>query len=88
MTQLSICRDDPFRFNHLIAPHEFGALVWVPTFDEDGDGMGVLLAFLEDTDELPEDLIVPMWHASKLGCRYIELDRDADTIDGLPVFDW
>jgi hypothetical protein len=36
----------------------------------------------------PDDLVTVFAHATGKGCEYILLDRDADTIDGLPVFEW
>lgn len=46
----------------------------------------------EDTDfaelEVPDDVIHLMQEARKRGCEYVMLDCDADTLDGLPVYEW
>ena len=39
-------------------------------------------------DELPEDLRILQDYARKLGVSLIWLDRDADVMEGLPVYEW
>ena len=39
-------------------------------------------------DELPEDLQILQDYARKLGVSLIWLDRDADIMEGLPVYEW
>lgn len=37
---------------------------------------------------VPEDLKLVMQFVRKNGCSYLLMDRDADTIEGLEVFEW
>ena len=39
-------------------------------------------------DELPEDLLTILNYARKLGASLVWLDRDADEVEGLPVYEW
>lgn len=39
-------------------------------------------------DELPEDLLTILNYARKLGVSLVWLDRDADEVEGLPVYEW
>ena len=43
----------------------------------------------EPPDEAwPADLRAVMAYVRQQGCEYVNMDRDADTIDALPVHDW
>jgi hypothetical protein len=45
-------------------------------------------AWAECSDTLPPDLADCMTCARKLGCVWLCLDRDGDTLDQLPLYDW
>ena len=44
------------------------------------------------SEELPEDtpveLVEAIEYAKSIGCDWLVLDRDGETIDNLPSFDW
>jgi hypothetical protein len=42
----------------------------------------------EYDDTMPDDLKAVLTFARAHGCVNVLLDCDADTVDGLPVFDW
>lgn len=56
-----------------------GFLVWIPdpSFDRQ--------AYLDAVDPILKRILE---HARLAGADYVLLDRDADTCDALPVFDW
>lgn len=39
-------------------------------------------------DAIPDDLFAVMTWARELGCSYLLLDCDGDTVDELPHYDW
>lgn len=57
-----------------------------------GDYGWFLYAHDENCDEgdqkIPDDLWAVMQFARKEGCNYILLDRDGDTTEELPIYDW
>lgn len=48
---------------------------------------GVIVYANEPRESAPE-LAAIITHAQLLGCSWINFDRDADTIDGLPTWSW
>ncbi len=65
-----------------IVCHEYGCFMFL---SED-----VFEEHCEDLKELDfsDTFITVLKHAVKNGCYLINFDRDAETIDKLPVFDW
>lgn len=51
---------------------------------------GWIIYILDDTnvDELPESLRACVQLAKANNCRWLMFDRDEDTIDELPTYDW
>jgi hypothetical protein len=63
----------------LAREYEYGHWVWVPTED--------VAAEHDVSGDLPH-LAQLMTVARANDCRWINFDRDADPIDGLPTFEW
>ncbi len=65
-----------------VIPHEYGAWVHVRCSE------------VEDDDVCREDALlgvnvaVVLRRARELGCSWVNFDRDAEPLDGLPTFDW
>jgi hypothetical protein len=62
----------------------------IPLFYPKGE-VGWIFPLVEDhpwTDACPEDLKVLRTLAEHIGASWIMLDRDAETVAGLPVYDW
>lgn len=59
---------------------QYGALLWVPDDpQESNDGMD---------ESVPAEVLAVQLYARSLGCDYVLFDRDADTDDALPTWDW
>jgi hypothetical protein len=56
-----------------------GWLAWVP---DDPD------AYAADYPDFPAEVLVVQRYAREHGCDYILFDRDADSVAGLPRWDW
>lgn len=70
-------------FAHVVAyEFEFGALLWVPPIKPDND--------IEDlaAQGVPEEIVHIWRYARSLDCDYVLFDRDADTNDDLPTWEW
>ena len=52
--------------------HEYGAIIYTE----------------EPREGTPPELITVIQYAKSVGCLWINFDRDADTIDGLPTWSW
>lgn len=66
---------------------EIDVLAW----HENGEGVSCIVYVPRepsDMEGVPDDLMGCIHHARSLGCDRINFDRDADTVDGLPVYDW
>lgn len=63
-----------------IAPYDYGWFLTVPPDDEEEDR--------EAIDRLPADLAHVMIYARRIGVDLLRFDKDADFIDGLPVYEW
>lgn len=53
--------------------HEYGWVVFLPEKEAEG---------------IPAWFAPIMEHASRFDCMIVNFDRDADVIDGLPMWDW
>lgn len=62
-----------------IAPHEYGAVVFLPEVIEEDE--------MSKWSDLP-NLLACVRFALKHGCFMISFDRDAEAIPDLPKFDW
>lgn len=62
--------------------HEYGWWVWVPEDTAQDDEQE------QEFRAACPHLAALMDHARTLGCRYVRLDADGGTIDGLPTFEW
>ena len=68
--------------------------IWSMTVYEKGQ-WGYIFPIIDDYIEdhktrafLPSDLLTVIDFAHAQGCSWVMFDRDADQIDGLPVYDW
>lgn len=41
-----------------------------------------------DLSKRPADLVKVMEFARACGCQWVMFDRDGDTVDGLPIYEW
>ena len=63
---------------------EYGWILWAPSLTEEYSSYTAQLADLNYDERLYP--IVEL--AMRMGCAYIRFDRDCDTIDGLPQWEW
>lgn len=59
-----------------IAAYDKGAFVTIPGAPSEGQ-----------LDFMPDDLVIVLAHAQRLGCQLVRFDADGATID-LPTYDW
>lgn len=62
-----------------------------PWGERDGDGYGWFIPIIKDEPfphTCPDELVKVREFAEAQGCTWIMFDRDADTIDDLPTWDW
>ena len=55
---------------------EYGFFVYVPEESS------------EDISDCPKDLMACIEAAKERGCEWLMLDRDAETLEALPTYDW
>src|SRR5690606_27474651 len=59
---------------------EYGWLLYVSGIED--------LPVIPEIESPSEGLAGAIARARELGCRYLLLDRDADALEGVPVYDW
>lgn len=62
-----------------IAPYDCGWFISVPDIDH---------VDVQQFNSMPDDLRAVLTHAFEQGAMLVRFDRDADFIDGLPVYEW
>lgn len=67
----------------IVRPHEYGA--WVHVRHDDGEAQAEREALTREG--LTPALAAILAHARRLGCYWVNLDRDAETVPGLPTFE-
>lgn len=63
---------------YLVATYEYGAFFYVPSEDTE--------SFAPDTTA--PSLLAVLAYAKQNGCTLVRLDRDANTVDALPIYEW
>lgn len=59
---------------------EYGAFLWVPDDPQESND------FMDEP--IPAEVLAVQLYARSLGCDYVMFDRDADTDEALPTWDW
>lgn len=69
----------PYTKTLMVATHEYGAIVSVPSQD-----------WFDDTGpaDIPEDLFTVLKYARAQGCNLVNFDQDGESIGDLPFYDW
>jgi len=70
--------DSPDSSAHFVIDFGYGYIVWV---NSDGD-------FSEYAGKLSPAFICALRFAHKQKVEWVRFDRDANTVEGLPTFDW
>ncbi len=74
--------------NHMAAPYNEGAFVWVPDLGP-GDSLEDTLFQLRPLLGGQWDALGPIFEvAQQHGCQFVRFDCDAPVLDGLPTWDW
>jgi hypothetical protein len=60
---------------------------WGPTFARE-EGWLFYVGSLSHFEEAPKELFEVVLLAHQQGCQWLMLDRDGETVDNLPTFDW
>jgi hypothetical protein len=66
--------------NWLIASHDYGWYLWVPTED--------LMKQYVDDEDVPPDVADIFKFCRQHGFNEVKLDRDGDAIPDLPTYEW
>jgi hypothetical protein len=73
----------PFRF----VDHQYGYIIFVSSSILGKDNISDAAEYAQLLENFP-DLYNLIRYAAENGCTMINLDRDGDTIDDLPTFEW